>query len=429
MDIVWNAGKAASAKRVADVESVAGARRVAGARHVTGMKLTADARRASEAMSACLARWGEAPALAFHRSLDGYAATPLVALSGLASDLGLARIWVKDESFRFGLNAFKGLGCSYAMASYLCERAGIPVDEHATRRLRSPGVARRTGRYTFVTATDGNHGRGVAWAARMLGHEAVVYLPEGASPERVENIRALGAQASILPLNYDDAVRAAAKAATENGWVLVQDTAWEGYEELPLRIMEGYATLACEIEQQLANAGEQVPTHLFLQAGVGSMAGAVLGYFVQRWGEACPVTVIVEPDQANCCFLTARANDGRLHRVAGRMDSMMAGLCCGEPNPLGWEVLSRHVSAFVSCSDELAARGMRILGRPHLGDTAVVSGESGAVTTGVLVRLMRNPQYADWREKLGLGEDSRVLLISTEGDTDQENYRRVMGLS
>lgn len=354
----------------------------------------------------------------FHRSIEGYAPTPLVSLTAQAARLGIGSLWVKDESHRFGLNAFKGLGGSYAIAAYLCQELGIPVEDHSFAALTSPKARARLGRKTFVTATDGNHGRGVAWAARIFGHDSVVYMPKGSAPERLENIRAQGAQAEITDLNYDDAVR----LAQDKGWILIQDTAWEGYEDVPTHIMQGYTTLAWEIAQAL----DQPPTHLFLQAGVGSVAGAVAGYFAALWGDRRPVTVIAEPHRADCLYRTAKADDGRLHFVTGHMDSMMAGLCCGEPCTVSWEILKGVADCFVSCGDHYAARGMQLLGKPLGNDPAVVSGESGAVTAGVLEGLMTEGRLAGVREKLGLDETSRVLLISTEGDTDRENYRRIL---
>ena len=364
-----------------------------------------------------------AAAQKFHSGIEGYAQTPLVNLQGWAQSLGVASVWVKDESKRFGLNAFKALGGSYAIAEYLCAKLGIPVDENAFNTLRSAEARQKLGTVTFVTATDGNHGRGVAWAAQMLGHKAVVYMPEGSSLERLNNIRALGAEAEITEFNYDDAVRHAHAMGQKHRWVLVQDTAWPGYEEIPTRIMQGYTTMAQEIAAQLSGA---VPTHLFLQAGVGSMAGAVLGYFAALWGEKLPVTVICEPDRAACLYKTAAANDGTIHKVTGKMDSMMAGLCCGEPCTVTWDIINNFASAFIACSDEYAARGMCLLGKPLPGDARVISGESGAVTAGVLDAIMKDAELAPLKEALGLNESSRVLLISTEGDTDKENYNKVL---
>jgi diaminopropionate ammonia-lyase len=362
----------------------------------------------------------------FHSGLPGYAPTPLVSLPGQAQKLGIGKLWVKDESKRFGLNAFKALGGSCAMGKYLADRLGCKLDETSFEALCSPQARQQLGEITFVTATDGNHGRGVAWSARLLGHKAVVYMPKGSAPERLENIRAQGAQAEITPYNYDDAVRLASRMAREKGWVLVQDTAWPGYEETPAHIMQGYMTLARETARQLEEMGEEKPTHLFLQAGVGSFAGAVLGYFTSLWGEDRPVTVIVEPEKADCIYQPAKADDGQLHFVTGEMDSMMAGLCCGEPCTISWEILNAYADGFLSCGDGYAARGMRLLGRPENGDPAVVSGESGAVGAGVLQGIMTEDRLEALRRGLGLDGQSRVLLISTEGDTDRENYQRIL---
>lgn len=361
--------------------------------------------------------------LEFHSGIAGYAQTPLISLPNLAKQLGVGQIFVKDESARFGLNAFKALGGSYAIARYLCSKLNIPVDGNTFNVLCSEEARAKLGTVTFVTATDGNHGRGVAWAAKLLGHKAVVYLPEGSSQERLNNIRALGAEAEITKFNYDGAVRLAYAMSRKHGWVLVQDTAWSGYEEIPTWIMQGYTTMAQEITAQLNGI---TPTHLFLQAGVGSMAGAVLGYFAALWQNNLPVTVICEPDKAACLYKTAVANDGTLHKVTGKMNSMMAGLCCGEPCTISWDIINDFANAFIACSDDYAAHGMRLLGMQQSGDARIVSGESGAVTAGVLAALMQDPELAQLRNELGLDENSRVLLISTEGATDKVNYLKVL---
>lgn len=361
--------------------------------------------------------------LEFHNGIAGYAQTPLVSLPNLAKQLGVGQIFVKDESARFGLNAFKALGGSYAIAKYLCGKLNIPVDRNSFNVLCSEEARAKLGTVTFVTATDGNHGRGVAWAAKLLGHKAVVYLPEGSSQERLNNIRALGAEAEITKFNYDGAVRLAYAMSRKHGWVLVQDTAWSGYEEIPTWIMQGYTTMAQEIAAQLNGI---TPTHLFLQAGVGSMAGAVLGYFAALWQNNLPVTVICEPDKAACLYKTAAVNDGTLHKITGRMNSMMAGLCCGEPCTVSWDIINNFANAFIACSDDYAASGMRLLGMPQSSDARIVSGESGAVTAGVLAALMQGPDLTQLRNELGLDENSRVLLISTEGATDKVNYLKVL---
>lgn len=354
----------------------------------------------------------------FHKTIPGYAPTPLVSLDDTAKELGVGKIWVKDESKRFSLNAFKVLGGSYAMGKLLSDRLGLEQPDFSL--LTHPQIREKLGDITFVTATDGNHGRGVAWSAAQFGQKSVVYMPFGSARERLSNIRALGAEAEIIEGNYDDAVRLAAKQAAEQGWLLVQDTAWDGYEDIPRWIMEGYCTMGLEILEQL----EEAPTHIFLQAGVGSMAGAMAGLFTAGLQEK-PVIVIVEPSKADCIFRTAEADDGRLHVVTGSMDTIMAGLACGEPCSLGWEVLKNTASHFLSCPDSAAAFGMRILGNPAGEDQRIISGESGASAFGCAAAILTDPNLHRIRDTLGLGADSRLLFLSTEGDTDRANYRAV----
>lgn len=359
----------------------------------------------------------------FHQSFPGYEPTPLVRLDALASALGIAGMYVKDESFRFGLNAFKGLGGSYCLGRYIAGKLGKDMEELSFAEITSEETLRKLGPVTFVTATDGNHGRGIAWTAKILGQKAVVYMPKGSVEERFQNIRNLGAEAEITDLNYDGTVAFAARQAEEKGWVLVQDTAWEGYEDIPVWIMQGYTTLALEAVTQL---GERKPTHIFLQAGVGAMAGALAAFFTDHYGEDKPVITIVEPDQADCIYRTALADDGRVHSVDGDLATIMAGLACGVPCTVGWKELDRCAENFASVPDWVAAKGMRVLGNPAGNDERVISGESGAVTTGFVCEVLQNESLSELREMLGLDENSVVLCISTEGDTDRENYRRIV---
>lgn len=359
---------------------------------------------------------------AFHASFPVYKETPLAVLRETAGLLGIDNIYVKDESYRFGLNAFKVLGGSYAIGNYLAQKLGKTISEMPYERLVSEEVRKELGDITFVTATDGNHGRGVAWTAGRLRQRAVVYMPKGSAAERLENIRAEGAEASITDLNYDGAVRLANRQAQEKGWVMVQDTAWEGYEDSPQWIMQGYGTMGYEAYTQLP----EKPTHIFLQAGVGSMAGAVAGFFAGVYGKDRPIITIVEPDKADCIFRTAKAADGRLHFVTGDMDTIMAGLACGEPCSIGWNVLKDYADYFISCPDYMAAQGMRILGNPAAGDSRVIAGESGAAAFGCVSEILRNPRYAQIKERLKLNKTSRALFFNTEGDTDRENYRSIV---
>ena len=358
----------------------------------------------------------------FHASFPVYKETPLVELKHTAKSMGLGNIYIKDESYRFGLNAFKVLGGSYAIGNYLAKRLGKSITEMPYEKLVSGEIKRELGDITFVTATDGNHGRGVAWTAKQLQQKSVVYMPKGSAEERLMNIRAEGADASITDLNYDEAVRLANSQAEQKGWVMVQDTAWEGYEDIPGWIMQGYGTMGYEAYMQLP----EKPTHIFLQAGVGSMAGAVAGFFASVYGEDRPIITIVEPNKADCIYKTAEAADGKLHFVTGDMDTIMAGLACGEPCSIGWNVLRDYADNFISCPDYAAAQGMRVLGNPEAGDTKVVSGESGASAFGCIAEIMRDKTLVELKNKLKLDENSKVLFFSTEGDTDKENYKSIL---
>lgn len=368
-----------------------------------------------------------AKARAFHKSFPQYTVTPLARLDNLAARLGLNNLCVKDESYRFGLNAFKVLGGSFAMASYIADETGRDVSDMTYDYLTSDELARDFGQATFFTATDGNHGRGVAWAAKRLGQKAVVHMPKGSTKPRFDNIAAEGATVTIEEVSYDECVRmAAAEAEACERGVIVQDTAWEGYEKIPSLIMEGYGTMASEAAEQLREAAINRPTHVFVQAGVGSLAGAVVGYFANLYPDNPPTFVVMEATNAACLYKGAVAADGEPRIVTGDMPTIMAGLCCGEPNTLGWDILRNHVTAFVACPDWVAARGMRILGAPEKGDPRVISGESGAVGAGLISTLMTDDSYAELRDLIGLDKTSNVLMFSTEGDTDPEHYRKVV---
>ncbi|EMS1122068.1 TPA: diaminopropionate ammonia-lyase [Klebsiella aerogenes] len=356
----------------------------------------------------------------FHQKIAGYQPTPLYALKVLATLFGVKNILVKDESQRFGLNAFKMLGGAYAIAQLLCEKYHLDINAFSFETLKSTIKEKMT----FATTTDGNHGRGVAWAAQQLGQNAVVYMPKGSAQERVDAILRLGAECIVTDMNYDDTVRFTMQTAQKNGWEVVQDTAWEGYTKIPTWIMQGYATLADEAVEQMAAMGIARPTHVFLQAGVGAMAGGVLGYLVDVFGARDLHSVIVEPELADCIYRSGLKGD--IVNVGGDMATIMAGLACGEPNPLGWEILRNCATQFISCQDAVAALGMRVLGNPVGNDHRVISGESGAVGLGTLAAVHFHPQRQALMNKLGLDSHSVVLVISTEGDTDVQHYREVV---
>lgn len=366
-------------------------------------------------------------ARAFHESFPQYTQTPLAKLDHMAAYLGVNQVFVKDESYRFGLNAFKVLGGSFAMARYIAKETGKDVSELPYAVLTSDKLREEFGQATFFTATDGNHGRGVAWAANRLGQKAVVHMPKGTTQTRLENIKKEGASVDITDMNYDDCVRLAAKEAaeTERG-VVVQDTAWDGYEEIPAWIMQGYGTMAAEASEQLKAAGCERPTHVFVQAGVGSLAGAVVGCFTNLYPDNPPTFVVVEADVAACLYKGAAAGDGKPRIVDGDMQTIMAGLACGEPNTISWDILKNHVKVFISTPDWVAAKGMRMLSAPIKGDPQVTSGESGAAPFGALAAMMTMEEYKELRNDIGLDENSKVLLFSTEGDTDPERYKNIV---
>ena len=362
---------------------------------------------------------------AFHRQLPGYKPTALVRLKSLADAWGVGSIFVKDESQRFGLKAFKVLGGSYAVARLVCRKLGHDPGKVSFNQLVSDKVRGQIGQITLTAATDGNHGRGIAWTAERLGQKAVIYMPKGSAPSRVASIRSHGAEVVVTDLNYDDAVRLACRRAEENGWYIVQDTAWEGYSEVPLWIMQGYLTMCSEAVEQLRSE-DTLPTHIFIQAGVGALAGAVVGYLAQVYHSPRPRFIIVEPRQAACIFASVAAGDGKPHPVTGDLNTIMAGLACGEPNPLSWKILRDIPSCYISCDNFTAANGIRILANSLPGDTAIESGESGSVGIGLLDLLVNDPGYEELKHSLKIGPQSTALFFNTEGATDPHNYREIL---
>jgi diaminopropionate ammonia-lyase len=361
----------------------------------------------------------------FHRSISGYQPTRLVRLPALARRWGVGEILVKDESTRFGLNAFKVLGGSYAVARLLCNRLGIELASVDFNALIGDDIRHRVGQMTLISATDGNHGRGVAWAAEQLGLRAVIYMPKGSAQSRADNIRAHGAAVQVTDLNYDDTVRLAGRMARENGWQLLQDTASEGDADIPRWIMQGYTTISMEILCQLGKK-RLPPTHVFLQAGVGSFAGAMVAHLAGVFNDEPPRFIVLEPTHAACLLASAAAGNGRPHAVDGDLDTIMAGLACGEPNPMAWDILREFSSAYISCGDYVAANGMRILANPLAQDDRIEAGESGAVGIGLLDLIASRPDFIALKAGLNIGPHSRLLFFNTEGATDPGGYREIV---
>jgi diaminopropionate ammonia-lyase len=349
-----------------------------------------------------------------YSDMPEYNSTPLVSLEKLSEKIGVGKILIKDESYRFGLNSFKSLGGIYAIYKTLEEMAGKNV---SISEIFSPQFKESVGELTFSAATDGNHGLGVAWASMKLGQKAVIYLPKGTVPRRIEAIRKTGAKAVVIDGNYDDAVEKMARDGEKEGWHVISDTAWEGYQDIPTWIMQGYTVLFDEAIEEIKENGGDMPTHIILQAGVGSFSASGVGYFNSIYGKKRPISIIVEPDNAACFYESIQINDGKPHRAKGDLSTIMAGLSCGVPNPIAWDIHLDYSDVFVSCKDELSALSMRALGNPLKGDKKVISGESGAIGLGVLMHT---------KNDLEIGKDSEVLLISTEGDTDLKGYLDVV---
>jgi diaminopropionate ammonia-lyase len=361
----------------------------------------------------------------FHRQLPGYRMSPLKGLSNLAARLGLGGIWVKDESARLDLQSFKVLGGSYAIYKLIQKRLGREDQELSFADLTNGTIRKNLGDITFAAATDGNHGRGVAWSASQMGFKSVIYVHKLTSRGRIQAIEQSGARVVVVDGNYDDAVRQVDQDAQRNGWEVVSDTSWEGYEDIPKWVMQGYTTMFSEAQEQLAAQGLSQPTHIFVQAGVGSLAAATIGFYRNLFGDSIQ-TCVIEPTKAACLYRSALEEDGMPHTVEGDLDTIMAGLACGEPNPIAWEILKDRADYFAICPDFVAAMGMRVYGVPLQGDPVVISGESGAVTLGALMYIMQHTTGRAFRAQLGLEPESQVLLINTEGNTSPDDFRYVV---
>lgn len=357
-----------------------------------------------------------------HATIPGYAPTPLRALPDLAHSLGVAQLLVKDESGRFGLQAYKGLGGSWAAARMLAREMGADVASLASWGDVA-ALAKRAGRRRFVSATDGNHGRGVAWGASLLGFDCTIYMPRGSAPARIDAIRTLGATVIEAPGGYGEAVGCAVRDAESdpNAWLL-QDTANPGHADAPRWCAEGYETLFAEIDEQLDALGEPTPDLAFAQIGVGTLADAMVRHLRahERWSHA--KIVGVEPTAAACVLESVRA--GRPTRIgAGDAHAtIMAGLNCHEPSLAAWDAMRDGIDCFLAIEDGWAERAMRLLAAQ-----GIESGESGGAGLAGLVALLESPDLALARAALGVGGASRVLVLNTEGATDPAGYARIIG--
>ena len=354
-------------------------------------------------------------------SWQGYAPTPLHALPALAGALGVRSLHYKDEGGRFGLGSFKALGGAYAVARLLCRELGARLGRTLdTRDLQQPDIRALSAGITVTCATDGNHGRSVAWGAQLFGCACVIYVHATVSPGRAAAIAAYGAQVVRTPGNYDDAVRRADADARAQGRFVISDTSYPGYMDVPRDVMQGYQLM---VQEAAAQMGER-PTHIFVQAGVGGLAAAVCGYFWERDGAARPQFIVVEPERAACLLESARA--GQLRAVEGELDTLMAGLACGEVSLLAWEILEKGADAFCAIPDAAAVDCMRLLAHPLAGDRAIVAGESAVAGVAAAIAALQSPQA---RAQLGLGADSRILFFGSEAATDPALYAQLVGES
>jgi diaminopropionate ammonia-lyase len=355
--------------------------------------------------------------LDFHQRLPGYQPTPLIEAPELASMLAIGRVLIKDESNRLGLPAFKILGASWAVYRALEKRLGQSLEPWRTMDELAERLASLRP-LTLVTATDGNHGRAVAHMAALLGLEAQIYVPAGAAQARIDGIASEGARVEIVDGTYDDAVARAAQDASAR-CVVISDTSWPGYEEVPHWVMEGYSTIMTEIDEELARHGEKNPELIAVQFGVGALAAAVVRHYRRPGPNEGPKILSVEPLRAACMLASMEA--GEIVTVPGPHDSIMAGLNCGRPSTIAWPIVSQGIDAFIAIPDERAREAMRALAR-----VGIVVGETGAAGLAGLIELLTGPRNTQNREALGLNERSSALIFVTEWATDPASYRQIV---
>ena len=354
------------------------------------------------------------------KTWPAYSETPLHSLAAMAKDAGLGALWYKDESQRFGLKSFKALGGAYAVACQLQNVLQAQLGKRPSiAELLDGQLKDALSEIVVSCATDGNHGRSVAWGAQMFGCGCVIYIHRDVSEGRKQAMQAFDAEVIRITGNYDESVRQADLDAKANGRIIVSDTSYEGYMEVPKDVALGYTVMLAEIVEQLEG---EIPTHVFIQGGVGGLASAVAGYFWDLWGERRPRFVVVEPVEANCLQLSAKA--GKPVVVEGDLNTLMAGLACGEVSALAWEILSNGADDFMTLSEEAVAETMRMLATGYKSDPAIEAGESAVPGLAAVVIAA---QQVEFSSTLNLNAQSKVLVIGTEGATDPELYKQLIG--
>ena len=349
---------------------------------------------------------------------DGYAPTPLINLAGMAKHIGVARLDYKHEGPRFGLGSFKALGGSYAAMRVLGRELSNRLGHDVTLAdIRTGKYADDCAKITLVSATDGNHGRSLAWGCQRVGAPCRIYIHAEVSEGRAQAMRDLGAEVIRIDGDYDASVALAREEADTNGWFVVSDTSWEGYSEPPRDVMAGYGVMTTEACEAL----DQAPTHVFLQGGVGGLAASVAALLRQYWGADAPRVVIVEPDLAACLFESARAGAPTTVNIAE--ETIMAGLSCGEPSEMAWEILTEEASDFLTMPDSIVGPTVRGLARPEFGDPVIEAGESAVAGLAAVIAARTSDALST---KLGLNDTSRVLFIGSEGVTDPDIFAMIM---
>ncbi|MEN8152417.1 MAG: diaminopropionate ammonia-lyase [Acidobacteriota bacterium] len=362
--------------------------------------------------------------LDFHRTLRGYEATKIVPLKSVSKNLGLKDIIVKDESTRFGIKAFKALGASYAIFRVLKKKWESEFGtEFNFNIFKEKNKLKKLGKMTFCAASDGNHGRAVAWTAGRLGQNAVIYMPGDTVRSRIDNIKSEGSDVVLVEGTYDDCVRKISEDALKHNWIEIGDTAYQGYTEIPSWVLNGYTTIFRELESQMGTLDLLTTDIVILQAGVGAFAAAGASYLSGRFGKKRPKIVITEPVEAAGFLESVKFGKGEAIPASGKMETIMAGLNCGVPSLVAWPILRDSADLFISIHDKYAEQAMRVY-----ASEGVVSGESGASGLAALIALMKDKGLEEAKGELGLGADSRVIVINTEGDTDPVNYKKTVGV-
>lgn len=359
----------------------------------------------------------------FHRSLKGYEPTKIISVKKITRDLGLKEVIVKDESARFGIKAFKALGASYAIYRVLKKRWELKFGtEFNFGIFKEKNKLRKLGEMTFCAASDGNHGRAVAWTAGILGQRAVIYMPGDTVRSRIDNIKNEGSDVVLVEGTYDDCVRKISEDASRHGWIEIGDTAYQGYTEIPSWVLNGYSTIFMELESQIGTLDMLKTSLIILQAGVGAFAASGASYLSRRFGAKRPKIVIAEPLEAACFLESVKFGRGEAIPARGKMETIMAGLNCGVPSLVAWPILKDSSDLFISIHDKYAEQAMR-----KYASEGIISGESGASGLAALIALMKDKKLEEAKRELNLGRESCVIVINTEGDTDPVNYKKIIG--